>query len=152
MMALTPYLGYTNSSSVQTNTIAMLRGVGWCPAEPKRLIQPNASTINFSYGWNASIAGPVPGEQPRAAYFQTLSKMFLIGDQKVSANYRIAPVLWNDSPTNSLFSDRHGGICNVAFVDGHVESRALTNLPYRNGTHSSPAAEKAAFSAFWNGL
>lgn len=152
MMALTPYLGYTNGVSVQTNTLAMLRGVAWCPSESRQLIQPNPSTINFSYGWNASIAGPVAGEQPRAAYFTKLSSMFLIGDQKVSVNYRIPPLAWNDSPSNSLFSDRHRGICNLAFVDGHVESRALTNLPYRNNTHSTPAGDKAAFTAFWDGL
>jgi len=151
MMALTPYLGFTNSASTQTNTLALLRGVGWCPAEPKRNIQPNPSTINFSYGWNANIAGPIAGEQPRVAYFEKLSKMFLIGDQKLSVNYRIAPVAWNDSPSNSQFSDRHQGICNVAFADGHVESQALTNLPYRQGTHSTPAEQKAAFSAFWDG-
>lgn len=150
-MALLPYISSTNSASVQTNTMAFFRSVGWCPAEPRSEITATAGGLRHSYGWNAMITGPQAGEQPKVGYFENLSKLFLVADQKPSVDYRIPALAWNADVSTSLFSARHRGVCNLAFADGHVESVALTNLPMRNTTHSTPADQKAAFNAFWYG-
>jgi prepilin-type processing-associated H-X9-DG protein len=55
--------------------------------------------------------------------------------------------------TKSYLAFRHNGRTNIAFLDGHVESRTPINIPCQMGypDHTNDAKKKLLYgSFFWN--